>query len=288
LLTYYENRMEKTIVTYSFFVITVLIFFWGLWFRMSMYLLGSVEGAEDAGKWEKFTILWGRAWKIFWKNPLWYIKVIVIDVIFHKKLFGQSFYRWLAHTLIVWGIIVIVAVHIIKLLSTFCLAGLSREISFFSFAHAFETGTFCHFLEFLMSAFGIITLIGCLMSIIRRFFVRPDQLLTEEEDIISIFFILFLVISGFIAQGLLIAVPDIVSAHDYMGEFTENWINSWMAVETSFLNKITFMEAIQSRPEIFWYIHIIPGLIWFVYLPHSKLLHIFTSSVTVVANKVKE
>jgi len=280
--------MEKTLITYSFFILTVLIFFWGLWFRMSMYLQGSIKGAEGAGKWEKFTILLVRAWKTFWRNPLWYIKVIVIDVIFHKKLFGQSFYRWLAHTLIVWGIIIIVAVHIIKLLSTFCLAGLSREIPLFSFAHAFETGTFCHFLEFLMSAFGIIALIGCLMSIIRRFFLRPDQLLTEEEDIISIFFILFLVISGFIAQDLLIAIPDVVSAHDYMGEFTENWVNYWMGAETGFLNKINLMETLRSRPEVFWYVHIIPGLIWFVYLPHSKLLHIFTSAVTVVANKVKE
>jgi len=280
--------MEKTLITYSFFILTVLIFFWGLWFRMSMYLLGSVEGAEDAGKWKTFTILWGRVWRSFWSKPLWYSKAIAIDVIFHKKLFGQSFYRWLAHTLIVWGIIVVVAVHIIKLLSTFCLAGLNREIPLFSFAHAFETGTFCHFLEFLISAFGIITLIGCLMSIVRRFFLRPDQLLTEEEDIISLFFILFLVISGFIAQGLLIAIPDVVSAHDYMGGFTENWVNYWMGATTGFLNKITLMETLQSRPEVFWYVHIIPGLIWFVYLPHSKLLHIFTSAATVVANKIKE
>jgi len=280
--------MEKTIITYSLFILTVLIFFWGLWFRMSMYLQGSIEGAESASKREKFTILWRRAWKTFWGNPFWYLKIIVTDVIFHKKLFGQSLYRWLAHTLIVWGIIVIVSVHVIKLISTFCLAGLSREIALFSFAHAFETGTFCHFLEFLMSAFGIITLIGCLMSFIRRFFVRPDQLLTEEEDIISIFFILFLVISGFIAQGLLIAMPDIVSAHDYMGGFTENWVNYWMGAETGFLNKFNIIEALQSKSEVLWYAHIIPGLIWFIYLPHSKLLHIFTSSVTVVVNKIKE
>jgi len=68
---------------------------------MSIYLQGSIEGAEEAGKWEKFILLFRRAWKTFWGNPFWHIKVIVIDVIFHKKLLGQSFYRWLAHTLIV-------------------------------------------------------------------------------------------------------------------------------------------------------------------------------------------
>jgi len=93
--------MEKTIITCSFFILTVFIFLWGLWFRMSIYLQGSIEGAEEAGKWEKFILLFRRAWKTFWGNPFWHIKVIVIDVIFHKKLLGQSFYRWLAHTLIV-------------------------------------------------------------------------------------------------------------------------------------------------------------------------------------------
>ncbi|MFO8165496.1 MAG: respiratory nitrate reductase subunit gamma [Thermodesulfobacteriota bacterium] len=280
--------MEKTIITYSFIILTVLIFLWGLYFRMSIYLQGSIAGAEGAGTWKKFRVLWGRTWKNFWKHPLWYTKVLAIDVLFHKKLLDQSFYRWLAHTLIVWGIIIIIAVHIIKLLSEFCLAGMDREITFFSFAYLFETGTFCHFLEFLLSAFGLITLVGCILAIVRRFFLRPNQLLTEEEDIISIFFIFFLVLSGFVTQGLLIAAPDIVSAHYYMGGFSDNWVNYWMAVQSSLLANNAFIKTIHSRPELFWYIHIIPGLLWFIYLPHSKLLHIFTSSVTVIANKVKE
>jgi nitrate reductase gamma subunit len=279
--------MEKTLITYSFIILTVLLFLWGLYFRMSIYLQGGVAGAEGAGTWKKFRVLWGRAWNNFWKHPLWYLKVLGVDVLFHKKLLGQSFYRWLAHTFIVWGIIVVIAVHIIKLLSVFCLAGMDRGIGFFSFAHLFETGTFCHFLEFLLSAFGLITLIGCIMSIVRRFFLRPNQLLTEEEDIISIFFIFFLVLSGFVAQGLLIAIPDIVSAHYYMGGFSDNWVNYWMAVQSSLLADNAFIETIQARPGLFWYIHIIPGLFWFIYLPHSKLLHIFTSSVTVIADHVK-
>jgi hypothetical protein len=40
--------------------------------------------------------------------------------------------------------------------------------------------------------------------------------------------------------------------------------------------------------DFLWYGHVIPSLLWFIYIPHSKLLHIFTSSMTVVADRRKE
>jgi hypothetical protein len=33
---------------------------------------------------------------------------------------------------------------------------------------------------------------------------------------------------------------------------------------------------------------VVPSLIFFIYIPHSKLLHIFTSSITVIADRRKE
>jgi hypothetical protein len=68
------------------------------------------------------------------------------------------------------------------------------------------------FLDFFLEFFSFLILVGCVMDIVRRFFLRSDQLRTEE-DITSLIFI---------------------------------------------------------------------------YIPHGKLLHIFTSSVTVVADRQKE
>jgi hypothetical protein len=33
---------------------------------------------------------------------------------------------------------------------------------------------------------------------------------------------------------------------------------------------------------------VVPSLIWIIYIPHSKLLHIFTSSMTVISDRQKE
>ncbi|MBM4325060.1 MAG: hypothetical protein FJ115_16005, partial [Deltaproteobacteria bacterium] len=90
--------MNKHLIFYVMFIPSMVLFFWGMWFRIRLYLQGTIEGAENATPWRKLTILTDRSWQRFWKRPGWYIKILITDVIFHKRLFGQSFYRWLAHT----------------------------------------------------------------------------------------------------------------------------------------------------------------------------------------------
>ena len=106
--------MDKHLIFYAMFIPAILFFFWGIWFRMSLYLQGTLEGAEEATQGEKLKILLGKGWKGFRARPGWYIKILITDVIFHKKLFGQSFYRWLTHTLLVFGFIATFIVDMIK------------------------------------------------------------------------------------------------------------------------------------------------------------------------------
>src|SRR3972149_10314837 len=82
--------------------------------RISAWLEGKVEGAETATKWKKFKYYATKGWKGFWKRPGWYIRILVTDVIFHQKLYGQSFYRWLAHTLLVFGFVATFVVDMVK------------------------------------------------------------------------------------------------------------------------------------------------------------------------------
>jgi hypothetical protein len=57
--------MDKHLIFYLMFFPTAILFLWGMGFRMSIWLEGSIEGAEDASKWEKFKILLGRGWRGF-------------------------------------------------------------------------------------------------------------------------------------------------------------------------------------------------------------------------------
>ena len=278
--------MSKHILFYVMFIPTVLLFVWGMWFRISLYLRGTLEGAENVTPWRKLTILSGRAWQGFWKRPGWYIKILITDVIFHRKLFGQSFYRWLAHTLLVFGFIATFIVDMIKGFTTGYLVELNHSISFFSFAHVFETGVIRPYLDFFLEFFSFLILIGCILAIVRRFFIRPQQLKTEEEDIVTLLFILYLELSGFFIEGYRIAHAEVVANRVYMANFTPPSANNWISFFGYFLS--FFLKDITINPHFLWYAHVIPSLVWFVYIPHSKLLHIFTSSVTVIADRTKE
>lgn len=278
--------MDKHFIFYAMLIPSLILFFLGMWFRISLYLQGTLEGAEGLPPRGKLKVLLGRGWRGFWSRPGGYIQILIIDVLFHRKLFSQSFYRWLAHTLIVFGFVATFAVDMIKGLTTGYLVEWSHSIPFFSFAHAFETGPIRPFLDFFLEFFSFLILVGCMLALIRRFFIRPSQLKTEEEDITTLLFILYLVLSGFFIEGYRIAHPEVVANRVYMANFTPPSANNWLSFGGYFLS--LFLKEIRIDANLLWYLHVVPCLVWFVYIPHSKLLHIFTSSVTVVAERSKQ
>jgi nitrate reductase gamma subunit len=159
-------------------------------------------------------------------------------------------------------------------------------LPFFSFAHVFETGALRPFLDFFLEFFSFLILVGCVMAIFRRFVLRPGQLRNEEEDIVTLFFILFLEVSGFFIEGYRIAHPEVTSARTYMANFTPASANNWVSFGGYFLS--LFLRDVRMHADFLWYFHVVPSLLWFIYIPHSKLLHIFTSSVTVIADRSKK
>jgi nitrate reductase gamma subunit len=273
--------MDKHLIFYIMFFPTLIFFFWGMGLHVSMWLEGTLEGAENVTKWKKFKIYIRRGWKGFWSRPGWYIRTLITEVIFHRKLYGQSFYRWLAHTLLVFGFVATFAVDMIKGFTTGYLVAFGV-----SFAHEFETGSIRPFLDFFLEFFSFLILVGCVLAMVRRFVIRPDQLRTEEEDITSLLFILFLELSGFFIEGYRIAHPEVVQAKNYLANFTPASANNWISFGGYFLSQ--FLRDIKINADFLWYFHVVPSLIWIIYIPHSKLLHIFTSSMTVISDRQKE
>jgi hypothetical protein len=278
--------MDKHLIFYAMFLPTIILFIWGMSLHLGVWLEGSVEGLENVTKTVKLKILLQRGWKGFWARPGFFVKVLIADVIFHQKLFRRSFFRWLAHTLLVFGFVATFAVDMIKGFTTGYLVEFSKRVPFFSFAHEFEVGAVRPFLDFFLEFFSFLILAGCVLAIVRRFLMRPDQLRTEEEDIATLLFILFLELSGFFIEGYRIAHPEVVQARVYMANFTPASANNWISFGGYFLS--LFSKNMKFNADSLWYFHVVPSLIWIIYIPHSKLLHIFTSSMTVFADRQKE
>jgi hypothetical protein len=101
----------------------------------------------------------------------------------------------------------------------------------------------------------------------------------------TLLFILFLELSGFFIEGYRIAHYEVVQAHNYLANFTPASANNWISFGGYFLSQ--FLRDIKINADFLWYFHVVPSLIWFIYIPHSKLLHIFTSSMTVISDRQK-
>jgi nitrate reductase gamma subunit len=278
--------MDKHLIFYLMFFPAVVFFIWGMSQHLGIWLEGTVEGVANATKGEKLKILLRRGWRHFRARPGFFVKVLLMDVIFHRKLLHKSFFRWLAHTLLVFGFVATFIVDMIKGFTTGYLVELSHTIPAFSFAHVFETGSIRPFLDFFLEFFSFLILVGCVLAIVRRFVIRPDQLRTEEEDITTLLFILFLELSGFFIEGYRIAHPEVVQARTYMANFTPESANNWISFGGYFLS--LFLKDVKLNADFLWYFHVVPCLIWVAYIPHSKLLHIFTSSITVFSDRQKE
>jgi nitrate reductase gamma subunit len=270
--------MDKHLIFYLMFFPTVILFLCGMGLRISTWLEGRIEGLDHATKWQKAKFYLRRGWRGFWSRPGWYTRILITEVIFHRKLFGQSFYRWLAHTLLVFGFVATFVVDMIKGFTT----GYLVEFGV-SWAHLFETGAIRPFLDFFLEFFSFLILVGGVMAVFRRFVLRPDQLRTEEEDITSLLFILFLEFSGFFISGYRIAHPEVAQARIYLANFTPASANNWISFASYFLSQ--FLREIRINADFLWYFHVVPSLIFFIYIPHSKLLHIFTSSMTVISDR---
>ena len=70
-----------------------------------------------------------------------------------------------------------------------------------------------------------------------------------------------------------------------MGD-AQNPFRDWISFGGYFLSQ--FLRDIKLDADFLWYLHVIPSLIFFIYIPHSKLLHISTSSMTGFADRQKE
>jgi len=68
-----------------------------------------------------------------------------------------------------------------------------------------------------------------------------------------------------------------------MANFTPASANNWISFGGYFLS--LFLKNIKIDANFLWYFHVVPSLIFFIYIPHSKLLHMFTSSMTVISDR---
>jgi heterodisulfide reductase subunit C/nitrate reductase gamma subunit len=248
------------------------------------------------------------------------IKSFFVDLLFQKRIFDKSYLRWIAHTLIFFGFIMLLLMHALDSVVT---------ERFFSDYYS----TLNPYL-FLRNLFGVMVLAGLAIAVFRRVSLRPQRLKTNPADWTALIFIAVIIFSGMMLEGAKITSYTIYQnmVEEY-GSFDEQeaealeayWvqenglispevtkpqssehvaygmeISSDSCMECHSPNSSAFASfAVRNMTQsisaaigddqavnMFWYLHILACFSFLAWLPFSKMFHIIAAPVSLIIKGV--
>jgi Fe-S oxidoreductase/nitrate reductase gamma subunit len=182
----------------------------------------------------------------------------------HRRLIRPGYvYAGLMHLFIFYGFIFLFIGTLIVLLE----ADIVRPY----FGVSFFQGTFYVIYKIVINFFGLLFLIGLLMAAYRRYFQKlPKFRRNLSDDAIVLGILLFLGITGFLLQALRLAATQDAAAPIH-------WVSYPIALLLGGVNT----RVLEGLHAVTWWSHMLANTALLVYIPVSKLAHIFTGPANI-------
>ncbi len=198
---------------------------------------------------------------------------------FIVQVFGQrrtldEIYPGIMHFTIFWGMLVLA-------IGT-ALATVDWDVTHLFFGFQILTGWVYIIFELALDILGLLTVIGLGMAIYRRYGSRPARLQKfpvknlERDDAYALIALAFIVISGYLTEGLRIAV------------MRPEWA-AWSPVGRLIAAAFTAITDPGNRSLhlVIWSFHILTAFGVLASLPFSKLFHIFSVPLNIFTRSLK-
>lgn len=249
-------------------VVSTAVLILGLFYNVMIWMEGRVTDADPAAHpAKKFFISLRRLCRsIFSRDFGTILRSFLLDVILLRKFWKISKIRWILHGLILIGFIGMLLLDIIV---TFALEVFEQR----SFTDPTGWGKLW-IRDFGFDLFGLMILVGLVGAVIRRFVIRPRQLVTGAEDILSVLLLLIVVLSGFVLEGIGMAsrIPGHESPELY----------SFVGYAFSAISPSVSVDAYAQL----WFMHALVSLALIMYIPFSKLFHMFAAPLAMQLNDI--
>ncbi len=189
------------------------------------------------------------------------IQFLFYEALLQRKLLKESGLRWFIYFSESLGFIALFFVFLI-----FVSTRLVFKIDFFT------TGAGGLILDFLMDLLGLLILIGTIASFIRRSVKRPNMI-TEKEDLLAVWFLFLIVLTGFLLEAFRLAELP-VSSTSYF---------SFVGLAMASL----FRQIPLAWTDIHfytWMVHATIVFLFLAYIPFSKFIHFMACPITILAS----
>ncbi|HTD78279.1 MAG TPA: (Fe-S)-binding protein, partial [Chloroflexota bacterium] len=182
----------------------------------------------------------------------------------HRRLIRPGYrYAGVMHLFIFWGFVVLFIGTIIVLLE----ADIARPY----FGFSFFQGTFYVVYKLVINLFGLLFLIGLLMAAYRRYGQHlPKFRRSLSDDAIVLAILLFLGLTGFLLEALRLSATRDPAAPIH-----------WVAYPLTLVLNGADPAILTGAHTLTWWSHMLANTALLVYIPVSKLAHIFTGPTNV-------
>jgi Fe-S oxidoreductase/nitrate reductase gamma subunit len=237
------NVQGVRIIIYLLAVIPVFLLVFGLWRKIRLWRIGEKENRYDQ--------LIRR----------------IISKLYYGVLQARNLekpFPGIMHLLIFWGFVILFIGTVIIFLQ--------EDLTLPIFNYEFLQGNFYLWYSLILDLFGVLAIIGVLLALYRRFFLRPESLDNKSEDFLSLYWLLLVLLTGFSNEGLRIAGtnPDF-----------ERWSFAGWQIASGIKSLGMDLNSILTLHRISWWTHLLLAFGFIGYIAYSKLLHIISSPLNI-------
>lgn len=199
------------------------------------------------------------------------LKTLFYDILLQRRIYKRSKIRWFMHICIFYGWIGLFTLSLLM----FMVELIHMYLEHFKPYLLFDLDLFRESLQLPNQILGYILLIGVLIALFRRLFIKSVRNDSNSYDWILIITLLIVIVTGFMA---------------HTGRYIVPGISTFSGVELIFLDyKIwTFGGMIQFLTyvkEIALFHSFFALFIGFAYIPFSKYIHVIATPLSLIVNK---
>ena len=221
--------------------------FWHIEYVWLFYVLAAVAGGLFLAGVAAHVWVWKRAARSF-RIPFSQeaVKKTLVDTLLGRRVFQGDMAAGAMHFLLFWGFLSL-------FIGTLLLAA-------HHYVHPFLIGSLYLGFSMAMEIGGAMLMLGLLWAIFRRYIQRIPRLETTKEDALVVAWLVLVVLSGFVVEGLRMAFQ-----HPQWG--------GWSFVGNCIGNLLT-ISASESLYPYLWWVHTLLALGLIAVIPFTKLFHL--------------
>lgn len=231
--------------------ITLLVFFYGIWSRISFWLKGEDEDSELLSGVGRGGLL-----------RMIFADFFSADCFLAKKVFQRSKFRGIMLIFIVWSFVLL-------------FLGTVTVTVDYDFNLGFLKGERYLTFSLIMDLAGLTLLLGTAAALLRRYVFKPERILTYMEDGTILGLLFVTVFLGFIVEGLRLTVTQPPGID-----------GSPVGAVFAFIFNTALDGNLQALRDLHFYAwvgHFAFAFTFIAYIPYSKQFHMFAAQITTTA-----